>query len=248
METMVNKATATMIKKDNLNAFISLEEKHNVCSDQKYATQNAIGECTAFLVAPDILMSAGHCMYVDGNDYKSTCENIAFAFDYEKGVHNLSQVVECEEVIFHRWDEQESSDYAIIKLKEAVTDRPHLKLSKNIYDGQEIFSVGSGLGLPKKISRHGKVQRHEHQHINYDLDLFGGNSGSPIVDKKTGEVIGVHIYGSPFDLVEDGCQTYNDICKNDVENNFICQFGGGYPIRDMAPFILKKYGLINLFE
>jgi len=248
MEAMVNAATATMIKKDNLSAFISLEEKSNVCSDQKFSNQNAIGECTAFLVAPNLLMSAGHCMYVDGNDYKTTCDNMAFAFDFEVGVNNLSDVVECEEVIFHRWDPEESSDYALIKLKETIGDRPYLKLSKNIYKGQELLSVGSGLGLPKKISRTGKVQKYKNKHLNYDLDLFGGNSGSPIVDKPTGEVIGVHIYGSPFDLIGDSCQKYNNTCKNNAETNFLCQFGGGYPIKDMAPYVMKKYNLINLFD
>lgn len=244
MEAKASNAVAVMIKKERLADFMSVEEKSNLCPEQRFAKQNSIGECSAFLVAPDLMMTAGHCLFIEDYNHNNICDKVTFAFDYEDGVSNITDTVECESVVDVLYDPEEGGDYAILKLKKTVEHRPYLKLKTSSTIGSEVFSIGTPLGMPKKIARNGFVKTSRSRELEYDLDLFGGNSGSPIIEKSSGKVIGVHVYGGAFALNKDKdrtCQVYDRSCPE----GYYCQLSGAFPISAMRQYVLRKLKLTS---
>lgn len=72
------------------------------------------------------------------------------------------------------------------------------KLFQEGHFKKEIYGMGHGLALPLKISIQGKVI-HSPKTMPYfecDLQLLGGNSGSPVFDSETHELLGIYIRGT----------------------------------------------------
>jgi hypothetical protein len=64
--------------------------------------------------------------------------------------------------------------------------------------GRELYSLGHGLGLSLKVSYDGTVIRVV-KHMPYfetNLSLLGGNSGSPVFDAITHELLGIYVRGT----------------------------------------------------
>jgi hypothetical protein len=102
-------------------------------------------------------------------------------------------------------------DYAIIEL-DRDTNREALKMRKfgRPFLGTQLVIVGHPLGLPMKAADMATVKLPNEQEMqelfktiklrkNYftaNLDSYGGNSGSPVFNKKTGKVEGILIQGA----------------------------------------------------
>jgi len=58
--------------------------------------------------------------------------------------------------------------------------------------GTEVYMIGHPSGLPQKVAVNASVRSLEGAAYFYtSLDAFQGNSGSPVFDRNTGEVIGI---------------------------------------------------------
>ena len=94
---------------------LTLLEDQPVCSEERFANQLAVSKCTGFLVAPDILITAGHCIY-DMED----CDYSPWIFDYnqssmgDKRIIPESSVYYCTKIIERRVDDDDTgSDFAV---------------------------------------------------------------------------------------------------------------------------------------
>ena len=54
-----------------------LGDAYYMCPDERFASQPSTGMCSAWLVAPDIMVSNGHCI-----TSQADCEQKSFVFDY----------------------------------------------------------------------------------------------------------------------------------------------------------------------
>jgi hypothetical protein len=67
--------------------FPSLEEHYQMCSGEKFISQpTTMISCTAFLVADDLMVTAGHCMVNRGevtNTKTPMCTDFNWVFDYQ---------------------------------------------------------------------------------------------------------------------------------------------------------------------
>ena len=180
-----------------------------MCTGELFASQIAPGLCTGFLVKEDILVTAGHCLE------KTPCSdaNIVFGF-YMQADNSLSSlttenVFECSEVIAKETPatENEYMDYAIIKL-----DRPTGRAALDYAtDGQleaqdQVAVIGHPSGLPLKIASDAFVIRNKSGEPFFiaNLDTFGGNSGSPVINTESYQVEGIVVSGMPdYALSED---------------------------------------------
>lgn len=200
-----------------------------LCPDQKFASDPSLSyACTGFLIAPDILVTAGHCVSNVGetrHERGGYCEVFSWLFDYRVDVdfENIpkSKLVGCKEIVYAiREEEAPFRDFAIVRLDRAVTDRAPLKLSTDLIEADASVSmVGYPLGTPAKYSTDARVLRNDlrKDFLISNLDAFEGNSGSPVLN-KSGKVIGILTGGTPMEsLVEDPvlkCKRYNR-CNND---------------------------------
>ena len=200
---------------------VSLQFAYNVCKEERYSQQVPLGSCTAFLIAPDLVLTAGHCI-----SSQEHCEENKFVFGHKKGVTTLrdSQVYSCKKVVERRLvnEKYEVKDYAVVQLDREVENRSPLSLrpSGTVKKNTPLVVIGHPLGLPMKIADNAKVTKPGYvrmfssirslmKYRNYFLtntDTYGGNSGSPVFNEDSGLVEGLLIQGADdFIETEEGC-------------------------------------------
>lgn len=174
---------------------------NKMCSDEKFIDQLAEGDCTGFLIGDDKLVTAGHCIS-DIND----CKASLWIFDYKMDSKDTdlqsgswNNAFTCKSIIKSKQSKSwlglgkhnHNVDYSIIQLSRS-TGREPFKLSKsNPRIGMDLTLVGYPSGLPLKIASGAKIKSMNNKVFNADVDAFGGNSGSPVLDSQTLEVVGI---------------------------------------------------------
>jgi V8-like Glu-specific endopeptidase len=207
-----------------------------LCSDQKFVSDVSLSySCTGFLVAPDLLVTAGHCVSNHSevkNETGGYCEVFDWLFDYQatptsaprtSGI-STEKVYHCKQIIYAVQDEVAPfRDYALIQLDRPVLDRQPLTISTApVQMNDAVTMLGYPLGSPLKLSQNAKIiltNPLAHSFVT-NLDAFDGNSGSPVFNAKN-EVIGILVAGTPeVSLIHDdahACYRYNH-CDEDGKN------------------------------
>lgn len=222
------KSTAAMIDTGSLKLLSDNEieihsatlENRGICSHERFAKQITPANCSGFLVAPNLLVTAGHCIRTaaDCNAYKWVFD---FKVDYaEQGKVLIpsDSVYSCKKIVSQSLSSATRDDYALIELNRNVTDRKPLKFRRKgkIKTGAPLVVIGHPTGLPTKIADGANVRSLQSKYFVANLDTFGGNSGSAVFNTETLEVEGILVRGDT-DYVYDrayGCQVAN-ICKDD---------------------------------
>lgn len=198
-----------------------LGDEFNLCHDEPYFDLPTIGDCTGFLIADDLLMTAGHCV-----NEKYKCSDKVWIFDYNGQAENYGNKWElnfdsentysCKEVITYEDSEKNGqyTDYGIIRLDRKVKDRNYLNISKSLFykNSSTHTMIGHSLGMPKMYVDNLKIEGLlDKKLVNaYGMiDSFSGNSGSPIIDEKNKLVVGILIRGE-----EDFLYDYNYSCNS----------------------------------
>jgi V8-like Glu-specific endopeptidase len=192
------------------NKYRTLERTMNVCSTERFKDQVSLPRCSGFLVAPDVLVTAGHCVT---NAYD--CENYSWVFDYVKGTEKIDKknVYKCKSIISRKQTLGilATKDYAVVKLDRVAEDRTPLKFRKrgSIKKGTGLVVIGHPSGLPLKIADGAEVTKKRWKFFYANLDTYGGNSGSAVFNQKTAEVEGILIQGAK-DYIRNGiCNVSN---------------------------------------
>lgn len=203
-------------------AKVPASRAYGLCPDERFADQPVLPVCTGFLVAPTILVTAGHCM-----ESADDCENFSWAFGYTEGVERLPKqdVYTCQRVLERELSTSfgKVKDYAVIQLDRPVVDRAPLSFRRSGHAqiGTDLVVIGHPMGLPLKASHDAEISRmnwpelrrlistlfRKRYYFLADLDTYGGNSGSPVFNLDSGEVEGLLIEGAE-DFVFDqdaGC-------------------------------------------
>lgn len=199
-----------------------------LCEDVKFASEPSLSyACTGFLVAPDLLVTAGHCMVNTGesrNEEKTYCEAFSWLFDYrsdQNGVtatKNISSanLYGCKQIIYAvREESPPYRDYALVRLNREVTDREPLTISTDkVSPFDQVTMIGHPIGQPAKLSRDAFVLLNNlnSQSFITNLDAFEGNSGSPVFNARN-EVVGILTGGTPVESLRTdrrlSCERYN---------------------------------------
>jgi MYXO-CTERM domain-containing protein len=189
-----------------------------VCTTQRFVTQPVAGFCSGTLIAPDLLLTAGHCIDDD------SCADMSFVFDYYMTDANTLQTITaddvytCSDVVVNL---VEDSDYSIVRLDRPVVGRTPAVVDDDaaaLPDNRRLIVNGYPSGLPLKIDDGGRVRDRRADTLDFfvaNLDTFGGNSGSGVFDRGTRELVGILVRGET-DYVEapSGCFRVN-VCPNE---------------------------------
>lgn len=242
-------SVAAMVKKTKIKSIgngvsslssETLEDVLDICSSARFAKQQAASDCTGFLVAPNLIATAGHCIA------KDQCKNFNWVFDYklsdakktQVGSVKNSNIYSCKRVVDHEFSRFSigSPDWAVIELDRPVINRAPLKLSTHTPDvSSSVFVIGTPGGIPLKVAN-GKVRNNFGDYFSTNLDTFGGNSGSPVFDTRTGSVAGILVRGDvdyKYTWLGLGCGKVSVYGEND---------GGGEQVTaiDLIKNILKS--------
>ena len=183
------------------------------CSDTRYIEQANPAMCSGFLVGPDLIVTAGHCVEIE-----NFCENYRWVFDFKvdqtskrAGVDVKEEnIYKCKRVISHKLSMILGLDYGLIQLDRKVLGRAPLKIENDlkVKDNQALVVIGNPSGLPTKVAGGANVRNNSHPNFfNANLDTFQGNSGSAVFNASTGVVEGILVRGE-----EDFVPNYEKMC------------------------------------
>lgn len=175
-------------------------QEQGKCSSERFSNQLAVANCSGFLIAPDVLVTAGHCI-----SSESVCEDTYWVFDYaninsEVASYKMNdkQVYSCTTILDRVKDSTTMNDYAVVRLDRAVTDRTPLKIRTAgiVADSTKLAVLGHPSGLPLKITSNAVIRENTNPvYFRTNADTYGGNSGSAVVDMATGIVEGILVRG-----------------------------------------------------
>lgn len=173
----------------------TLSSARVVCRDEPFREQPTAGYCSGFLVAPDTVVTAGHCLASE-----TDCDETAVIFGFALANEGTDivrrprqEVYRCSRLIHHRLT-ADGPDFSVIRLDRPVMNHPPLKLrlSGSPAPGDELFVIGHPMGLPAKISGGAFIRSvTKNSHLTANLDTYAGNSGSPVFRADTFEVEGI---------------------------------------------------------
>lgn len=217
----LSKSTAAMIDTGNLksasNGEIKIDaetlEDRGICGKERFSKQISAANCSGFLVAPNVLVTAGHCIRSEAD-----CRSYKWVFDYkvdyeDQGAINVpaSSVYSCKKIIDRSLNGVTKDDYAVIELDRKVTDRRPLSFRRSgkVAKGASLVVIGHPTGLPTKIADGAKVRSLSTKYFVANLDTYGGNSGSAVFNANTSEVEGILVRGDTDYVQQGSCQVSN---------------------------------------
>ena len=186
-----------------------------LCPTERFVEQTAPAYCSGFLVAENIVATAGHC--VQEADF---CKDAKFVFGFaiDKKGRDPNQVTEneiysCKKVL-HDQMGRDGSDFALVELDRKVIGREPLTFAKKApHVTDSVFVIGHPTGLPAKIADGAKVRENDAGFFVANLDTFAGNSGSAVFNENY-EVAGILVRGEN-DFVRKGSCYIANRCKDE---------------------------------
>jgi V8-like Glu-specific endopeptidase len=180
----------------------------DLCNDVRFYNQEICGFCSGFLVAPDIVATAAHCVepaFLEGLKPAKKLSDIRLVFGFRmlndttvRTTVSSSDVYKCVNLLGYQLTDGNGSDWALIKLDSPVLNHriARIRTTGKIPYGQKVHVIGHPNGLPLKYADGAVVQKDVHGvFFVANLDTFGGNSGSPVFNSQTHIVEGIHVRG-----------------------------------------------------
>lgn len=208
-----------------------------LCATEPFYAQETLAYCSGSLVAPDIVLTAGHCLRS-----QTTCDSTKFVFGFRVGDPlTLPRQVPTEQVfgckqLLHTISEPTGEDFALVRL-----DRPVTHVKPLAYRTEGRLSVGDPLkvmghpsGLPLKIAGGASVRAMKEQFLVANLDTYGGNSGSAVFNAVTGAVEGVLVRGEMDFTYQNGCRVSNRCAADGCRGEDVTLFERVLPILKAA--------------
>ncbi|MEY3444105.1 MAG: hypothetical protein RLZZ519_2386, partial [Bacteroidota bacterium] len=180
-----------------VDSTLKMGQAYGLCRDEPYWTQPSACFCTAFLVDSNTVATAAHCIqYVQLDEIKFI---LGFEIANFKGKVDYSiegrDVFTATEIV--GGSESQSLDFVLLRLDRTASAQKVLKVATSppaLTDS--VYAIGFPSGLPMKVAGIGAVTQKEGDTYFYsNIDTYEGNSGSPVFNSRTHEVVGILIEG-----------------------------------------------------
>jgi hypothetical protein len=195
----------SQVSADGRLALENYGEKLDLCKGEAFREQPMGAFCSGTLVAPDLVMTAGHCVK---SSYDCSETKMVFGYSVKSAGQNpdrvdASEVYSCKSIVAREQDNT-GVDYAIIKLDRPVPNHEPLPINRaaGVTQGTKLFVIGHPVGLPVKVAGGASVRSVSFMdYFVANLDTYGGNSGSAVFNEATGLIEGILVRGgTDFEL------------------------------------------------
>jgi V8-like Glu-specific endopeptidase len=214
-----------------LKSYAEVSFGNRLCNSEPFAKQKVGASCTVFLVAPDIVATAGHCIDwpdIDEADPAKNKHRVVFGFELRGGLprtaYEPDEVYETSSLIERRREGSGDTlrDFALVRLDRPVPPRIAEQLRMAGRAGLSVAPetplgvIGHPDGLPKKVSFKNRTTSIAMEAgfgtiFRAQLNTFHGNSGSPVLFYDQPDVVA--------GILVEGEQDYNV----DVDADGPCQ-------------------------
>ncbi len=136
-------------------------------------------------------------------------------------------------------------DYALVELTRNAEGRTPLKFRKKarsgifglnrLREGDKLVMIGHPSGLPTKIADGAEVIAKTGGYFHANLDAFGGNSGSAVINEESGEVEGILVRGKRDYKYDSSAKCYR---PNQISDN--------QTLAEESTFVTDVEGLANI--
>lgn len=171
------------------------------CEGEPFGNQPVAAFCTGFMVGPDLIATAGHCMS------EPELAGARFVFGFQMLDANTprlsfdaSEVYTGIEVVARQLEGD--FDYAVVRVDRDIVAPGartlRLRTAGEISPGTRVGVVGHPSGLPAKIAFGAETVVRASDNPGFfvaNLDTYGGNSGSPVFNADTHVVEGILVRG-----------------------------------------------------
>lgn len=178
------------------------------CHDDKAGSDRFFGfptfpGATCFAIKPDIIVTAAHKIR-EGTDI--TTKRLLHGFERCAGspafrtTFSTDQIYTPVEVLYRSLTS--NMDIAIIRIAETLAPYQISNVSADDpHEGDPLYMIGHPLELPKILTDNGSVYdiSPDRRLLRMKLDVFANNSGSPVFNARTNEIVGLTITGTGAD-------------------------------------------------
>jgi hypothetical protein len=188
----------------------SLKAEQNVCDTEQFKDEPAAAFCSGFLVAPDVIATAGHCV-----ETVNDLQQFRFVFGFAMTAPTQTRTVFTANDVYRGVDilgrvlTPNEADWALVRLERGVLGRNPVRRRAvgQIADFADVYVVGHPSGLPAKFAPNAKVRRNDSSAFFVaNLDTYGGNSGSPVFNAISNEVEGILVRGETDFISAGACR------------------------------------------
>ena len=192
-------------------------DAYRLCANEPFVSQPTGCFCTGFLVAPDVIATAGHCV-----KNPADLANTRFVFGFRMvDADNARTSFSADDVyagssLIGRQLAHDGTDWSLVRLDRPVVGRRPVKIrtSGKIGNKQPLFVIGHPCGLPQKYAPGAQVRDNTPApYFVANLDTYGGNSGSPVFNAGTATVEGILVRGEN-DFVTNGTCYVSLVCPS----------------------------------
>jgi len=191
--------------------------------DELFKDEPILGQATAFLVAPDLVLTTAHVVALCRSllEQESELKKFRFVFGFKmedksncKNVFEKSDVYKLKKVVAYCYDRKSKRDWALIRLTKEVVGRTPLPLDFNeVSEEADVYIMGHPSGLPLKLSYGAQVINSKSpNYFEVKMDSAPkGSSGSPVF--LNNKVVGI-LFAGPAKTSELQNISY------DITNNY----------------------------
>jgi hypothetical protein len=193
----------------------SYKRDYKLCSSEAFSSQPLGCFCSGFLVRPDVVATAGHCV-----KNKADLARMRFVFGFRMKNATSARENFAEDDVYEgvgligRKMTEDQTDWALVRLSRPVLGRSPVafRTAGKIAATQRLFVIGHPCGLPLKFADGARVRDNSPKPFFVaNLDTYGGNSGSPVFNAQNHQVEGILVRGEN-DFVTSGSCYISLVC------------------------------------